>query len=63
MKHIRFSYNGNLHRNFALNITLHHNVIETMGTGTFCSSNQSDSHDLCEAVKPRPSNHLEHPSN
>ncbi len=30
-----FSYYGNLHRNFALNINLHHNVIETWGWAHF----------------------------
>ncbi len=31
----RFSYYGNLHRDFALIITLHHNVIETWGWAHF----------------------------
>ncbi len=31
----RFSYYGNLHRDFSLNITLHHNVIETWGWAYF----------------------------
>ncbi len=34
-----------------------------MGVGLFYSGNQSDSQDYCDAVKPRPGNHLEHPSN
>ncbi len=35
----RFSYYGNLHRNFVLNITLHHNVIETCGWAHFTQAN------------------------
>ncbi len=31
----RFSYYGNAHRDFALIITLHHNVIETWGRAHF----------------------------
>ncbi len=31
----RFSYYGNLHRDFALIITRHHNVIETWGRAHF----------------------------
>ncbi len=58
----RFSYYGKVHRDFSLNITLHHNVIETWG-GLIYSGNQSDSQDYCVAVKTTPGNHLEHPSN
>ncbi len=35
MKQHTFSYYGNLHRDFSLNITLHHNVIETWGWAYF----------------------------
>ncbi len=31
----RFSYYGKVHRDFSLNITLHHNVIETWGWAYF----------------------------
>jgi len=33
------------------------------GAGSFYSDDQSVSQDYCEAIKPRPSNHLEHLSN
>ncbi len=34
-----------------------------MGVGSFYAANQSDSLNLCEAIKPRPSNQTQYPSN
>ncbi len=58
-----FSYYGNLHRDFALIITRHHNVIETWGQAHFTQTTNQHLRIIVKLSSHAPSNHLEHLSN
>ncbi len=52
-----------LHRDFSLNITLHHNVIETWGWAYFTQATNQTLRIIVTLSNTRPWQTLEHPSN